>query len=73
MPTTEDPRETTGTEQWRDEFYDAVPERQGELFSTISGIDNQPLHTPDVVPVDYDQDLGYPGVFPFTRGFYPSM
>jgi methylmalonyl-CoA mutase N-terminal domain/subunit len=73
MPTTEDPRETTGTEQWRDEFYDAVPERQGELFSTISGIDNQPLHTPDVVPVDYDQDLGYPGVFPFTRGVYPSM
>ena len=29
--------------------------------------------TPDTVTVDYDRDLGYPGVFPFTRGVYPSM
>ena len=29
--------------------------------------------TPDTVSVDYDRDLGYPGVFPFTRGVYPSM
>ena len=29
--------------------------------------------TPDTVAVDYDRDLGYPGVFPFTRGVYPSM
>jgi methylmalonyl-CoA mutase N-terminal domain/subunit len=25
------------------------------------------------VEVDYERDLGYPGVFPFTRGVYPSM
>jgi methylmalonyl-CoA mutase N-terminal domain/subunit len=73
VATTEDPRETTGDEQWRGELYDAAPERQGELFSTISGIENEPLHTPHSVAVDYERDLGYPGAYPFTRGVYPSM
>src|SRR5215212_5203156 len=72
MATTE-PRKTTPTEQWRDELYDVQPERQGELFSTIGGIENEPLYTPDSVATDYEGDLGYPGVYPFTRGVYPSM
>ena len=62
-----------GTDEWRTELYDAKPERQGELFSTISGIENEPLYAPDTVEVDYEGELGYPGVFPFTRGVYPSM
>jgi methylmalonyl-CoA mutase N-terminal domain/subunit len=61
-----------GLDAWR-ELYDAKPERSGELFSTMSGIENEPLSTPESVEVDYDRDLGYPGVFPFTRGVYPSM
>jgi methylmalonyl-CoA mutase, N-terminal domain len=65
--------EGTGTDRWRDDRYAKVPEREGELFSTISGIENEPLATPDTVEVDYDRDLGYPGSFPFTRGVYPSM
>jgi methylmalonyl-CoA mutase N-terminal domain/subunit len=73
MATTEDRRELGGSDDWRRELYDAVPERQGELFSTISGLENEPLYTPDDVALDYDRDLGYPGVFPFTRGVYPSM
>jgi methylmalonyl-CoA mutase N-terminal domain/subunit len=73
MATTEDPRETTATDQWREQLYDAVPERQGELFSTMSGIENEPLAAADTVAIDADRDLGYPGVFPFTRGVYPSM
>src|SRR3954449_3697438 len=72
MATTE-PRKTTATEQWREELYEAQPERQGELFSTIGGIENEPLYTPDNTAVDYESDLGYPGVYPFTRGVYPSM
>jgi methylmalonyl-CoA mutase N-terminal domain/subunit len=72
MATTE-PRKTTPTEQWRDELYEAQPERQGELFSTIGGIENEPLYTPDNAAIDYEGDLGYPGVYPFTRGVYPSM
>jgi methylmalonyl-CoA mutase, N-terminal domain len=73
VATTEDPRTTDSTKQWREELYDRTPERQGELFSTISGVENEPLYTPDNVDVDYDRDLGYPGVYPFTRGVYPSM
>src|SRR5207342_2448580 len=73
MATTEDRRELGGTDDWKRTLYDAVPERQGELFSTMSGIENEPLATPDSVDVDVDRDLGYPGVFPFTRGVYPSM
>jgi methylmalonyl-CoA mutase N-terminal domain/subunit len=74
MATTEDPRaELDSTAEWRRELYDAKPQREGELFSTISGLDNEPLYTPDNVDVDYEADLGYPGVYPFTRGVYPSM
>jgi methylmalonyl-CoA mutase N-terminal domain/subunit len=47
--------------------------RQGELFSTISGVENEPLYTPATTPVDYERGLGNPGEYPFTRGVYPSM
>jgi methylmalonyl-CoA mutase, N-terminal domain len=74
MATTEDERkELTGQDAWREELYDATPERQCELFSTISGLENDPLYSPDSVETDYDRDLGYPGVYPYTRGVYPSM
>jgi methylmalonyl-CoA mutase, N-terminal domain len=74
MATTEDPRAATnGVDAWKRELYDAKPERDGELFTTISGLENQPLYTPDNVEIDYERDLGYPGVYPFTRGVYPSM
>jgi len=67
------PGTQTATDEWRRELYEAAPERQGELFSTISGLENDPLYTPDNVEIDYEPDLGYPGVYPFTRGVYPSM
>src|SRR6476619_1014413 len=73
MATTEDRRATTPTDEWRKELYEAVPEREGELFTTISGLENDPLATPDTVDVDYERDLGYPGAYPFTRCVYTSM
>jgi methylmalonyl-CoA mutase, N-terminal domain len=73
VATTKDPRGLNAGDEWRGELYDATPERQGELFSTISGLENEPLYSPDNVELDYDRDLGYPGVYPFTRGVYPSM
>jgi len=51
----------------------APTERQGELFSTMSGVENPAFSTPQSAPVDYERDLGDPGEFPFTRGVYPSM
>jgi methylmalonyl-CoA mutase N-terminal domain/subunit len=67
------PRRSTPTDRWREERYDFAPDRQGELLSTISGLEVDPLYTPDNVATEYEHDLGYPGEFPFTRGVYPSM
>jgi methylmalonyl-CoA mutase N-terminal domain/subunit len=73
MARTED-RGTSGSlEAWRERVYERAPERSDELFSTISGIDVEPLATQQSVDVDYARDLGYPGEYPFTRGVYPSM
>jgi len=70
MATTRKPE--TGRAAWR-ERYEATPERKGELFSTISGVENEPLYSPENVELDYENDLGWPGAYPFTRGVYPSM
>src|SRR6201997_5682381 len=64
-------RTGAGGEWWR--RYEATPEREGELFSTISGVENEPLYSPENVELDYERDLGWPGAYPFTRGVYPSM
>jgi methylmalonyl-CoA mutase N-terminal domain/subunit len=74
MATTEDKRSLEGgANEWKRELYDATPERSDELSSTISGLENEPLYSPENVDIDYDATLGYPGVYPFTRGVYPSM
>jgi methylmalonyl-CoA mutase N-terminal domain/subunit len=64
--------DATGIDAWR-ELFEAKPEREGELFSTMSGVENEPLYSPESGAVDYERELGYPGVYPFTRGVYPSM
>ncbi|HMJ00158.1 MAG TPA: methylmalonyl-CoA mutase family protein [Gaiellaceae bacterium] len=74
MATAEDERGIEGgAEEWKQELFDATPEREGELSSTISGLPNEPLYVPENVEIDYQRDLGYPGVYPYTRGVYPSM
>src|SRR2546423_444059 len=42
-------------------------------YTTISGVEVEPLYTAEGVEVDYARDLGYPGEFPFTRGVYETM
>jgi methylmalonyl-CoA mutase N-terminal domain/subunit len=64
--------ERAGGGEWR-KRYAANPEREGELSSTISGVENAPLYSPENVEIDYERDLGWPGAYPFTRGVYPSM
>jgi methylmalonyl-CoA mutase, N-terminal domain len=72
MATTDRGEKTGGAGEWR-RRYEATPQREGELFSTISGVENEPLYSPDNVELDYERDLGWPGAYPFTRGVYPSM
>ncbi len=72
MATTDREEQTNDAEEWRSR-YEATPEREEELFSTISGVENEPLYSPENVELDYERDLGWPGAYPFTRGVYPSM
>jgi methylmalonyl-CoA mutase, N-terminal domain len=73
MATAEEKPEVDPTSEWRRVVYDTAAERKRELFSTISGLENEPLYTPDNVELDYERDLGFPGSYPFTRGVYPTM
>ncbi len=73
MATTEDRRKADATGEWLRDRYEQAPERTDEALTTISGVEVDPLATPDTVDVDYARDLGFPGEFPFTRGVYPSM
>jgi methylmalonyl-CoA mutase N-terminal domain/subunit len=72
MATTRDRQGTDATEEWRRGLYEQKPERDA-LTTTISGLENEPLYTPANVEIDYERDLGYPGVYPYARGVYPSM
>jgi methylmalonyl-CoA mutase N-terminal domain/subunit len=49
------------------------PERR-DAYTTTSGREVQRLYTPlDIADLDYEQDLGMPGDYPFTRGVHPTM
>src|SRR5215204_1328498 len=64
-------RQWTEAERWYRERYAAKPERKAP-FTTLSGEPVRPLYTPeDVGP--FEERIGYPGEYPFTRGVYPSM
>jgi len=58
-------------DRW-EEAQGKASERDAE-FSTMSGVPIKPLYTPDDVEGDYDERLGYPGEYPYTRGVYPNM
>ncbi len=62
--------------RWADDLskiLSEVPERLSR-FSTISDIEIKGLYTPrDIEHLDYSRDIGFPGIYPFTRGIQPSM
>jgi methylmalonyl-CoA mutase N-terminal domain/subunit len=65
-------------ERWEEETRGPTVERFGERkeeFTTdTAGHEIQPLYTPDdVSDLDYDEDLGFPGEDPYTRGVYSTM
>jgi methylmalonyl-CoA mutase N-terminal domain/subunit len=58
-------------EEWR-ASYEATPKREG-LFTSVSGSEVEPLYTPLDVEGSYDDRVGFPGSYPFTRGPYGTM
>ena len=67
----------TDKERWSEETYGPYVAKAPERLprhETLSGIPVEPVYTPDdLAGWRYEDRLGYPGEFPFTRGPYPSM
>ncbi|HET7324813.1 MAG TPA: methylmalonyl-CoA mutase family protein [Halococcus sp.] len=66
-----------GKDRWSEETLDPVLDKHGERqdrFATVSNLEVDRLYTPaDVADTDYEEDLGFPGEEPYTRGVYPTM
>lgn len=53
--------------------YDAQKERNYS-FMTVSSVPIDPLYAPGhMAEINYEEDLGNPGVYPYTRGVRPNM
>ena len=49
-------------------------ERNDDFRITNTGIKVKPFYDPtDIDPFNYDESLGHPGQYPYTRGIYASM
>ncbi|MFQ6061211.1 MAG: methylmalonyl-CoA mutase [Thermoplasmata archaeon] len=64
-------------ERWKKECLEEsmkiLPERKNP-FITTSGVPIERLYTPlDIRDIDYLEQLGLPGEYPFTRGIHPTM
>jgi methylmalonyl-CoA mutase N-terminal domain/subunit len=65
-------------EEWEAETLGPTLDRFGEREETFTtdtgGQEVDRLYTPDdVADLDYDEDVGFPGEEPYTRGVYPTM
>jgi methylmalonyl-CoA mutase, N-terminal domain len=67
-----DTEKKTARERWQD-AYACREGRDDVEFSTMSGVPVKPLYTPEDVEGSYDEKLGYPGEYPYTRGIHPNM
>ena len=65
-----------GMEQWKRDVLGPWTAKSGDSrkgFQTASGIALKPTFTPEDVADQSYSDLSFPGVYPYTRGVYPSM
>jgi methylmalonyl-CoA mutase N-terminal domain/subunit len=65
-----------GRKRWEKELEKAekAKTKKPKRFSTVSDLDIKPIYTPeDIKDLNFSRDIGYPGVFPFTRGCQPTM
>src|ERR687898_655971 len=69
--TTLETEKRTAKDRW-EEAYAEREERDVE-FSTMSGVPIKPLYTPEDVRGDFEEKIGYPGEYPYTRGIHPNM
>ncbi|OGF66886.1 MAG: methylmalonyl-CoA mutase [Candidatus Fischerbacteria bacterium RBG_13_37_8] len=63
--------------KWEEELLNPTlkksPERDWK-FTTISGMPIERLYTPeDIEDIDFTNDVGFPAVYPYTRGIHATM
>ncbi len=67
----------SGRERWERETLAPFRERSGperaERLETTSGIRIRGLYDPSNSARPYEESIGFPGQYPFTRGVYPTM
>ena len=74
----EDQLKKVGEEKkkWVDDLSKMLSETPERLprFTTVSDLEIKGLYTPeDIKGIDHSRDIGFPGIYPFTRGVQPSM
>ncbi|WP_082233904.1 acyl-CoA mutase large subunit family protein [Halobacillus massiliensis] len=65
----------TGKEKWKEDILKITkrfPERK-DKFQTSSEILIDSLYSPEAPDTGYEEKLGYPGQYPYTRGIQPTM
>ncbi len=64
-------------QNWEDKVLSKSLSKAPEIreeFRSGSGVNVERLYTPeDVADIDYETEIGYPGQYPFTRGYQPTM
>src|SRR5258705_8711601 len=68
--------EQSAVDQWEDEILKPVLEKKPERKRSFQGVSLEPvdrLYTPaSVTNVDFENDISFPGKFPYTRGIHPT-
>ncbi len=60
-------------EEWAKKATQSEMQRRVK-FTTVSGEPIETLYTPDdIANIDFMEDIGFPGDFPYTRGIHPTM
>ena len=62
--------------RWKEDLSKILCEMPERLprFTTVSDLEIKGLYTPeDTKDIDYSREIGFPGVYPFTRGVQSSM
>ncbi len=61
-------------QQWEKQYAQQIGNKD-RVIKNRSGIEVQPLYTPDNLQdsTEFQSKLGFPGQFPYTRGIYPTM
>jgi methylmalonyl-CoA mutase N-terminal domain/subunit len=65
--------ESEARKLWAKAYAQARFRQDPEKYMTVSSEPVPPLCGPSDVEIDYGEDLGYPGQFPYTRGIHPNL